>query len=144
MNATCSAARRRRRRGVPGWDTMAGFLPRRCRWSRRRAAGAGADGVARVSVKTAIALRSPGMRLGLPPNHPHGFSEGESPPFFIGPSACGRAASRRNSRLSSRPRTVVKREPLFNIPPVILALLAVLALVHAVRSYVLTDQQAVE
>jgi len=38
----------------------------------------------------------------------------------------------------------VKREPLFNIPPVILALLAVLALVHAVRSYVLTDQQAVE
>jgi len=38
----------------------------------------------------------------------------------------------------------VKREPLFNIPPVIVALLAVLALVHAVRAYVLTDQQDME
>ena len=36
----------------------------------------------------------------------------------------------------------MKREPLFNIPPVIVALLAVLALVHAVRMYVLTDEQS--
>ena len=38
----------------------------------------------------------------------------------------------------------MKREPLFNIPPVIVALLAVLALVHAVRTYLLTDQQDME
>ena len=38
----------------------------------------------------------------------------------------------------------VKREPLFNIPPVIVAMLAVLALVHAVRTYVLSDEQDIE
>jgi membrane associated rhomboid family serine protease len=38
----------------------------------------------------------------------------------------------------------VKREPLFNIPPVIVAVLAVLALVHAVRTYVLTSEQDME
>jgi membrane associated rhomboid family serine protease len=38
----------------------------------------------------------------------------------------------------------VKREPLFNIPPVIVAVLAVLALVHAVRTYVLTSDQDME
>jgi membrane associated rhomboid family serine protease len=35
----------------------------------------------------------------------------------------------------------VKREPAFNIPPVIVAVLAVLALVHAVRVFVLTPDQ---
>jgi len=35
----------------------------------------------------------------------------------------------------------VKREPIFNIPPVIIAVMAVLALVHVVRTYVLSDQQ---
>jgi membrane associated rhomboid family serine protease len=35
----------------------------------------------------------------------------------------------------------VKREPLFNIPPVIVALLAVLALVHAVRVYALSAEE---
>jgi membrane associated rhomboid family serine protease len=38
----------------------------------------------------------------------------------------------------------VKREPLFNIPPVIVAVLAVLALVHALRTYVLTSDQDME
>lgn len=38
----------------------------------------------------------------------------------------------------------MKREPLFNIPSVIVGLLAVLALIHAVRTYVLTDQQDME
>lgn len=38
----------------------------------------------------------------------------------------------------------MKREPLFNIPPVIVAVLAVLALVHAVRTYVLTSDQDME
>ena len=38
----------------------------------------------------------------------------------------------------------MKREPLFNIPPVIVAVLAVLALVHAVRTYVLTGDQDIE
>src|SRR5664279_4306240 len=40
--------------------------------------------------------------------------------------------------------TSVKREPLFNIPPVIVAVLAVLALIHAARTYVLTGDQDVE
>lgn len=35
----------------------------------------------------------------------------------------------------------VKREPLFNVPTVIVAVLAVLALIHVVRTYVLTDDQ---
>lgn len=38
----------------------------------------------------------------------------------------------------------MKREPLFNIPTVILAVLAVLALIHVVRTMVLTDAQDVE
>lgn len=38
----------------------------------------------------------------------------------------------------------MKREPLFNIPPVIVAVLAVLALVHAVRTLVLNEAQDVE
>lgn len=38
----------------------------------------------------------------------------------------------------------MKREPLFNIPPVIVGLLALLALVHAARTYVLTEQQDME
>ena len=38
----------------------------------------------------------------------------------------------------------MKREPIFNIPPVIIAVLAVLALVHVVRTYVLSEQQDVE
>lgn len=38
----------------------------------------------------------------------------------------------------------MKREPLFNIPTVILAVLAVLALIHVVRTVVLTDAQDIE
>ena len=38
----------------------------------------------------------------------------------------------------------MKREPIFNIPPVIIAVLAVLALVHVVRIYLLNEQQDVE
>ena len=38
----------------------------------------------------------------------------------------------------------MKREPIFNIPPVIIAVLAVLALVHVVRTYVFSEQQDVE
>lgn len=38
----------------------------------------------------------------------------------------------------------MKREPLFNIPPVIIALLVVLALVHAVRTLLLSDDQNIE
>jgi len=38
----------------------------------------------------------------------------------------------------------VKREPLFNIPTVIVALLAVFAFIHAVRTYVLTENQDIE
>jgi membrane associated rhomboid family serine protease len=38
----------------------------------------------------------------------------------------------------------VQREPIFNIPSVVVALLAVLALVHAARSYLLTSDQNIE
>ena len=37
----------------------------------------------------------------------------------------------------------VKREPLFNIPPVVVALLALLALIHVVRTFLLSDDQDV-
>jgi membrane associated rhomboid family serine protease len=65
--------------------------------------------------------------------------EGESPPFFF---ACGQAAKRGNS---SPHRTLfVKREPLFNIPSVVIAVLALLALVHGVRTWLLSDDQDIE
>ena len=35
----------------------------------------------------------------------------------------------------------MKREPLFNIPPVVLVVLALLALVHGVRTWLLSDDQ---
>jgi len=38
----------------------------------------------------------------------------------------------------------VKREPLFNIPPVVIAVLALLALVHGVRTLLLSDDQNIE
>jgi len=38
----------------------------------------------------------------------------------------------------------VKREPLFNIPRVVIAVLALLALVHAVRTLLLSDDQNIE
>jgi membrane associated rhomboid family serine protease len=38
----------------------------------------------------------------------------------------------------------VKREPIFNIPPVVVALVAALALIHVVRDFLLTDRQDVE
>jgi membrane associated rhomboid family serine protease len=38
----------------------------------------------------------------------------------------------------------VKREPLFNIPTVVIAVLAVLALVHIVRTLLLTNEQDIE
>jgi membrane associated rhomboid family serine protease len=38
----------------------------------------------------------------------------------------------------------LKREPLFNIPPTIIVLLALLALVHAVRTWLLSDDQNIE
>ena len=38
----------------------------------------------------------------------------------------------------------MKREPLFNIPPVVVALLAVLALIHAVRTLALSDERDIE
>jgi membrane associated rhomboid family serine protease len=38
----------------------------------------------------------------------------------------------------------VKREPVFNIPSVIIAVLAVLAIIHAVRTLLLSEQQDLE
>lgn len=38
----------------------------------------------------------------------------------------------------------MKREPLFNVPPVVIALLAALALVHVLRTLILSDEQNTE
>jgi membrane associated rhomboid family serine protease len=38
----------------------------------------------------------------------------------------------------------VKREPLFNIPPVVIAVLALLAFIHVVRTLLLSDDQDIE
>ncbi len=38
----------------------------------------------------------------------------------------------------------MKREPIFNIPPVVIAVLVLLALIHAVRTWLLTDDQNIE
>ena len=38
----------------------------------------------------------------------------------------------------------MKREPVFNIPSVIIAVLAVLAIIHAVRTLLLSEQQDLE
>lgn len=38
----------------------------------------------------------------------------------------------------------MKREPLFNIPPAVVAVLVVLALIHAIRTFVLSEQQDIE
>jgi membrane associated rhomboid family serine protease len=38
----------------------------------------------------------------------------------------------------------VNREPLFNVPPIIAAVLAVLVLIHAVRVFLFTEQQDIE
>jgi len=51
-------------------------------------------------------------------------------------------AKQRNS--SASPDLLVKREPLFNVPPVVAAVLAVLVFVHAVRTLLLSEQQDIE
>ena len=56
--------------------------------------------------------------------------------------SCGWVAKLRNSSLPPGP--LVQREPLFNIPPVVIAVLAVLALIHAVRTFVFSEQQDIE
>lgn len=55
---------------------------------------------------------------------------------------CGWAAKQRNSWFP--PGLLVKREPLFNIPPVVVAVLAVLVLIHVVRTLVFSEQQDIE
>ncbi len=39
---------------------------------------------------------------------------------------------------------LVNREPLFNVPPVVVAVLAVLVLIHVVRIFILSEQQDIE
>jgi membrane associated rhomboid family serine protease len=58
-------------------------------------------------------------------------------------SACGRAAKQPNWPLTS-PWIPVKREPLFNIPPVVVALLAVLALIHVVHTLAFNGEEEIE
>jgi len=62
--------------------------------------------------------------------------------LFYRNSPCGKAVKRRNSSLP--PGLLVHREPLFNIPPVVIAVLAVLVLVHAMRTWVFSEQQDIE
>jgi membrane associated rhomboid family serine protease len=58
------------------------------------------------------------------------------------PHACGEAA--KGVTRSFHWIVFVKREPLFNIPPVVTVLLAVLAIIHVVRIYFLTTDQDIE
>ncbi len=77
--------------------------------------------------------------------------EGESPPFSLLPAQAKTGETRLAGR---RPRGVtqtrptgilfVKREPLFNIPSVVIAVLALLAFVHVVRTLLLSDDQNIE
>ena len=61
--------------------------------------------------------------------------------LFLFP-ACGRAVKRRNPGFH---RTCfVKREPIFNIPSVVIAVLALLALIHVVRTWLLSNEQDIE
>jgi membrane associated rhomboid family serine protease len=63
-------------------------------------------------------------------------------PLLCANPPCGWAAKRRNSWFP--PGLLVKREPLFNIPPVVVAVLAVLALIHAMRTLMFSEQQDIE
>ena len=55
------------------------------------------------------------------------------------------AAGRRSSVTQVPHRAcLVKREPLFNIPAVVVCVLGVLALVHVVRTFALSEQQDIE
>jgi membrane associated rhomboid family serine protease len=63
-------------------------------------------------------------------------------PLLCANPPCGWAAKRRNSWFP--PGLLVKREPLFNIPPVVVAVLAVLVLIHAMRTLMFSEQQDIE
>jgi membrane associated rhomboid family serine protease len=69
--------------------------------------------------------------------------EGESPPFFLASKPCGCGAKLRNCQHPT-PDVPVQREPAFNIPPVVLAVLAVLVIVHLARTLLLNEQQDIE
>jgi membrane associated rhomboid family serine protease len=85
-----------------------------------------------------------GKAQGATVPHKRGSREGfKSPPFFFSAAAIDglRRAGKRLNWPCGWTCSFVKREPVFNIPPVILAVLALLALVHAVRVYWLTPAQ---
>ena len=71
------------------------------------------------------------------PRKTRGSREGESPPFFF---AARRLAVDAGKRVTQAPVSdpSVKREPVFNIPGVIVALLALMAVIHVVRTLLLT------
>jgi membrane associated rhomboid family serine protease len=105
----------------------------------------------RVSVKIAIELPSAALRLWWPRSKHYGCQEGASPPFFVHFPTCNLrswlAITQPGGVTGPRTKPLgppLKREPLFNIPPVILAVLAVLAVVHFVRTHVLTDAKDIE
>jgi len=69
--------------------------------------------------------------------------EGESPPFsFVVVVPCGGTA--KGVTQASHRNPSVKREPLFNVPSVVVALLALLALIHAVRTLLLSEDLDIE
>jgi membrane associated rhomboid family serine protease len=62
--------------------------------------------------------------------------------FAHDPAQAVPVCGKRNSARHRIP--FLKREPLFNIPPVIMAILALLAVIHAVRTLILSDSQSFE
>jgi membrane associated rhomboid family serine protease len=57
-------------------------------------------------------------------------------------AACGWVGKRRNS--ASHRISLVNREPLFNVPPVVAAVVGVLVLIHVGRMFLFSEQQDIE
>jgi membrane associated rhomboid family serine protease len=86
--------------------------------------------------------------LGIVVGDPHdGLKEDASPPFsfcLFGTEFRLAVERARGVTQASHRNSQVKREPFFNVPPVVIAVLALLALIHAVRMLLLTDDQDIE
>ena len=77
---------------------------------------------------------------------------GREPSFFLCPRSVILFLTARAPRheagqwpyLSQRSEKLLKREPLFNVPSVIVASLVVLALIHGVRTLLLSEDQDIQ
>ena len=90
-----------------------------------------------------------GVECGTPAQAQKG---GHAPSLcFFRPVAATALLARRRRGLSPRRRrylpgdaALTSSEPIFNVPPVVIATVAVLVLVHALRTFALTDEEDVQ